>query len=69
MENIENIEGYLYDVEYEGNEVYLHPQGSGDVAKSSIQYSDYAYTHGGHIFRKAVQRAKELQKELILSRK
>ena len=44
----------------------LTPVGAGSVAASRLDRSDYRYTHGGRVFRQAVDAAKELASALGL---
>ena len=59
------IDGYRYAVKIEEDDVILTPFGkSGDVVSSAIKRDTYAYTHGGPIFREALDLAKEISEEL-----
>lgn len=62
------VKNCYYDVytrnEYGEPEVILVPQGEGDIARSGLGLETYEYTHGGHIFITAVDRAKELAEHL-----
>ena len=65
------VNGYLYFVEsgekhgLSDREIVLVPQGDGHMAESTIERSDYAYDHGGKTYRAAVDRAKQLKKEIF----
>jgi hypothetical protein len=53
------VEGHPYLIgedEY-GNTTLTPEQGRGDEAASNIGWDDYGYTHGGRVFRAAVDRA------------
>lgn len=60
------IQGYSYDLEYnsEIDAVSATPRGPGNKATSLVQWDDYVYTHGGNIFRLAVQWCREVHDEL-----
>lgn len=53
------VEGHPYTIgedEY-GNTTLTPERGGGDEAASNIGWDNYAYTHGGRVFRAAVERA------------
>jgi hypothetical protein len=45
-------------------EVWLHPKYGGSDAWSYVSYDDYEYQNGGHIYKAAVDKAKEILGEL-----
>lgn len=53
------VEGHPYTIEEDtfGNTTLTPERGGGDVASSNIGWDNYAYTHGGSVFRAAVDRA------------
>ena len=65
------VNGSLYFVEsgekhgLSDREIVLVPQGDGSIAESTIERSDYVYDHGGKTYRAAVDRAKQLKKEIF----
>ena len=54
----------MYAVHHWNGRTLLIPVKSpGSEASSSLSYQDYRYTHGGSIFRAAVERAKAIQRD------
>ena len=52
--------------QYGSKDICLTPVNlKGDKACASVEYNDYAYTHGGRTFRKAVDYAKEIKQKII----
>jgi len=65
------IRGYRYTVEYnqEFDQLLLVPVGAGSVANSVMGIDRYEYTHGGNIYREAVDFAKALYEARTLKMK
>lgn len=61
-----NIKGYIYDIVMDdfSGEVTLQSRGRGADASSFTSYNAYEYTHGGDVYRQAVDCAKEIEEEL-----
>ena len=62
-----NILGHLYHVVFwpELDIIALQPIGDDSEARSNYDRDSYGYTDGGHIFKKAVDIAIEIKKELV----
>ena len=62
-----NIFGRLYKVAFwpEEDKIVLQPVGDGSNAPSNYDRDSYGYMDGGHIFKKAVDIAIEIKKELV----
>ena len=65
MKNSIRIKSFMYDVSQETQQdgsrlIILTPRTGGSIATSAIEYSDYAYTHGGKVFQAAVREAKKI---------
>ena len=60
------VDGRTYSIEIDEDDrsVKLIPFGSGSIADSHVQYNDYGYTHGGYVYRHAVEIAKEIAEAL-----
>lgn len=56
-----NIHGHIYEIETTDQGTCLTPRTTGNDAYSSIEVSDYAYSHGGKIYRLAVNIAREIE--------
>jgi hypothetical protein len=58
---------FYYLLSEEDGEVELHPvSGEFDgskIARSTLEYSSYGYTHGGKMFRAAVEKAHKIKME------
>lgn len=60
------IDGKLYDLysnPAQDNDLVLLPRTNGDIVQN-VNYSDYAYTHGGRTYRMAVEKLKEIISEM-----
>jgi len=59
------VKGHGYEIETENGRVFLVPLTGGDTAGADVEYSDYRYSHGGHIYCADVDRAKKIEKVRI----
>jgi|SRR3972149_10796039 len=59
-----NVYGHIYTICLYTNDVELLPKGKGSIIET-VDMTSYGYTHGGEIYRAAVDAAHEIRKALI----